>query len=160
MKKNLIIKYIAKKLIQQRPDLKEARRVFGKEGYLELVRGSVISELSPEFRNEIETILRKRFNLKPHTCVFCNEPTVEQWVADITGLFSEEDIYTVFSQNSGLPPEKIRISKYGDNIMDKNAIEEIVKLLEVSTGRKLEHIGYLRGDDDYTYKDIAKFFAV
>lgn len=159
MKKSLIIKYVAKKLTQVEPALNETQKVFGNIAYLEIVKGSLVSELPPKFKAEIEALLRKRFNLKQHACVFSAEMTVEQWIADITGLFSEEDILAIFSQISGVPVDTFRKAAYGSNILNRPFLEDIVEMLEAATGRKLTDEGYLSYNDMYAYADIAKFFA-
>ena len=158
MKKNLIVKYVAQKLAKTSEAAAEMKRVFGNETYLEIIRTNLISDLPPEFRAEIESMLKKRFGIKPHKCAFM-APTVEQWIADLTGLFSEEDVYNVFAQSSGLAPEKFHNAKYGDNLIDRFFLEDIVEMLEASTGRRLTDVGYLTYNDGYTYAQIAKFFT-
>lgn len=158
MRKNLIIKYVAKKLANVNEEAAEMKRVFGDEAYLEIVRGNLVSDLSPKFKAEMEAFLRKRFGLKEHKCVFTT-PTVEQWIADLTGLFSEDDVYDVFVQHSGISDELIRTKTYGDNILNVPFVVDIVDMLEEATGKRLTDKGYLTWDDKYSYAEIAKFFA-
>ena len=158
MKKNLIMKYVAKKLADVNEEAAEMKSVFGDEAYLEIVKGNLVSDLSPKFKADMEAFLRKRFGLKKHDCVFM-KPTVAQWIADLTGQFSEEDVCDVFVQRSGITAEVFRTKTYGDNILNRPFLEDIVEMLEAATGKNLTDAGYLTWDDKYAYVDIAKFFA-
>ena len=158
MKKNLIIKYMAKKLANANKAAAEMKRVFGDECYLEMLSENLVSDLPPKFKSDMEKFLRKRFGFKKHKCVFMT-PTVRQWVADLTGEFSEDDIYGVFVQRSGVSDELIRTKRYADNILNVPFVVDIVDMLEEATGKELKDRGYLTNDDAFAYADIAKFFA-
>ena len=159
MKESLIMKYVAEKLTKFDPAMKRAKEELGAECFLEVVKGTVVTELNPKFKAAIETVLKRRFNLKDHKCVFFNTPTVEQWIADLTGLLSEEDVYTVFAQSSGLSEEIFKTKTFGDNVLNIPFVMDIVEMLEGATGKKLAEVGYLNGEDSYAYANIAKFFA-
>ena len=103
MKKSLIMKYVAEKLTKFDSAMKRAKEELGAECFLEVVKGTVVTELDPKFKAAIETVLKRRFNLRFHKCVFFNTPTVEQWIADLTGLLSEEALLTTASNKKGLP---------------------------------------------------------
>lgn len=159
MKKALILKYVAKKLAKSDTTAAEIQRAFGNEAYLEIVKTSLISELPVSFKIKMEDFLRNRFALKKHRCVFYHEPTVEQWIADLTGQFSEDEVFAVFEQASGLSAEKFRTMTFKSNLLDRPFLEDIVEMLEDATGKKLIDTDYLLDNDNYPYAAIPKFFA-
>lgn len=159
MKKSLILKYVAHKLAKYDNVAAEMQRAFGKETYLEVVKSSLISELPVSFKIKMEVFLRNRFALKKHRCVFYSEPTVEQWIADLTGQFSEDEVFAVFEQASGLSAEKFRTMTFKSNLLDRPFLEDIVEMLEDATGKKLVAADYLTDNDDYPYAAIPAFFA-
>ena len=133
MKKKLILKYVAHKLAMIDEVAAEAKSSFSSEEYVSIVKGSLASELPPKFRLEIEDIIRKRFSLRRHESLFL-KPTVEQWIADLTGQLSVNDVYSVFAQLSGLSADTFRTARYGDNILNRPFLEDIVEMLEAATG--------------------------
>lgn len=158
MKRNLIINYMAKKFLTVSEVAVKTKEEFGDEGYLEIFRGNLVSDLPRDFMSDMEAFLRKRFGFKKHKCVF-TAPTVRQWVADLTGEFSEDDVYDAFVQRSGVSDKDIRTKTYGDNLLNTPFVKDIVDLFEEATGKELRQRGYLTNDNSYAYADIAEFFT-
>ena len=160
MKKKLIIRYVGLKLGKLEPIVEEAKRTFSEEEYEAFVSSiNVNHEVDPSLRSEIEAVLRKRFNLTAHKCVFCC-PTVGQWIADLIGKFTKDDVFAAFSQVSSLPLADFEGQSIGSNLLDESVLEDLVESFETATGKKILRCGHLHHlGDVYTYDSLADFFA-
>lgn len=158
MKKSLIIKYVGAKLAMQDARFAKAKATLTEQDYGALIESLKVSELKTSFKKEMEEKLRSRFGLEKHRSIFY-KPSVSEWIADLTGILSVDDIITGFSQVSGIRPAVFRKAAIRDNILDRLFLEDLVEGLEIATGRTLLKDGYWCQDDNYTYMDIAKHFA-
>ncbi|MBR2300306.1 MAG: hypothetical protein IJ870_07050 [Alphaproteobacteria bacterium] len=157
----MIVKYIGYKLALNEPLIAEAKKTWQEEEYLRFVAEcKALTELEPAFREEIEATLRKRFGLVAHKCIFYN-PSVEQWVADVTGQLTEEDIMDALSQMSGVKKERLEKANIYDNTLFFPFVEDMVELFEGATGKHLLNkdgrLWHL--PETYTYRELAQFFA-
>ncbi len=159
MKKKLIIKYVGQKMAKLEPIVAEAKQIWDEKKYVEFVESlDACKDVDLSLKRQIEVILRKRFDLVPHKCVFY-KPTIGQWISDLIGRYTTDDILCAFSQASGLPVECFKEGTIGD-ILNRPFLEDLVELLEVATGRKLLKYGHLYHlSDSFTYAQLAAFFA-
>ncbi len=160
MKKKLIIKYVGLKMAKLEPIVAEAKHVWDEQNYLNFVESlDVHKDVDLALKCQIEAVLRKRFNLAAHKCVFY-KPTIGQWISDLIGHFTEDDIFCVFSQASGLSLACFKEGTIGSNTLNRPFLEDLVELLEMATGKKLLRYGHLYHlPDSYSYAELAHFFA-
>ncbi len=142
------------------PIVAEAKGALDEGEYIRFLENlDVDANIDSVLKCEIETLLRKRFNLVPHKCVFY-KPTIGQWVSDLIGRFSVDDVYCVFTQASGLPLDYFKNGTIGDNFINRPFLEDLTELLEAATGKQLSRCGYLfHLPDSYSYAELAHFFA-
>jgi len=159
MKLSLIIKYIGYKLALGEPKLQQAKQDWGEEDYLRLIAQCRAAELDPAFKADIEATLRRRFNLHPHKGIFY-DPSVEQWVKDVMGQLSKDDIFDSLCQMSGLKRSDFEKATIGNNVLNLPFLEDLVELFEGSTGKEMLRNGHLwHVSPKFSYDELAEFFA-
>ena len=161
MNVSLILKYVGNKLAKKEPMIADAKKGWSEEDFLNFIAEcKALREFEPEFRADIEATLRKRFNLPAHKSIFYN-PTAEQWIKDITGQLTEDDILDALSQMSGLSRSVFEKARLSDNTLYLPFIEDMVELFEGATGKKmLDEDGHLWDFlEKYSYRELAHFFA-
>ena len=117
------------------------------------------SEMPSSLKVELEIRLRRRFGLKRHKSIFYN-PTVRQWLTDLTGTYHPEDILSAFNQATGLKPSLFIEANIGDTIINRLFLIDLVEILEEATGRQLlkdDSLDYL--GDSFSYLEMADFFT-
>ncbi len=160
MKKKLIIKYVGLKLGKFEPIVAEAKSIFSETEYEDFVASiNVNKEMDSSLKHEIEAVLRKRFQLGAHKCIFYM-PTVGQWIADLIGKLTKDDILEALCQASGMTLNDFKGKTFGSNVLNVPFLEDLIELFEGATGKKLLRYGHLYHlGDSYTYDELAEFFA-
>jgi hypothetical protein len=155
--------YVAKKVAARYPELNFARETMAKTDYQSMVLSIKAQDISPDVLSSIKSVLVKRFDLKEHQMLFRN-PNLKQWVVDVLGVYTSEDILTFFSQRSGVSKERIASATIGDNLLDRNFLIFLVEHLESITGKFLcndndilHPLMYL--GDDTRYTELCSFFS-
>lgn len=157
MEKQSVLNFVGSKLAESDPAMAQAKAMQG-DKYLEWIGKMPLSTLKPALKASVEASVRYRLDLKPHKCAFY-APTINQWITDLLGRYTKDDVLEIFVQASGLNKKAFRTGTFGKNLMTRPLIEDLVEILEQATGRKLDDAGYKKDEDDYPYQRIATCFA-
>lgn len=160
----LIKKYVARKAVKgiKDPVLREEMLKMTRGGDPSHVMDLHPGLMSPELRCDIEKVIIKRYDLKPHPRLF-SSPNIGQWIADITGVFTTDDVIAYFSQKTGVRASQLGKTKIGSQVVTRPYLISLVEKLEDVTGRTLTlpendtPLAYL--GEDITFDEIAKFFS-
>ena len=159
MKKSLVQKYVAYKAAQIDFLLAEAKKVMKPEQYVKEVMSMKLDQIPVPLQRFLEKTISKRMG-KEYTGSIYFVPTVGQWVDEMFGDFSREDILSYLSQASGLKPRKVKKYTIGDHVFDRPFLIELTEQLEKATGKHLIKGGDLAWlGEAYTYLEYANFFA-
>ena len=163
MSVKLVKAYIAKKVAMRYPMFAFAKETMSKESYQSLVLSKKASYFSEEMLNGAKAAIVSRFNIKDHRKIFKN-PTLAQWISDVLGNWSQQDIMAFFSERSGFSATKFENSTIGDTVLNRPFLISLVEELEDATGKILCNyaapdmpLAYL--GEDTTYGEIASFFS-
>ena len=152
-------KYVAIKMAFRDLNYKAAQKAMKEDVYLDYTMRASITEMPPILKTELEEALRRRFGLEEHKPVFMR-PTVKQWISDIFGHYTAQDILAAMAQASGVASMILSTKTIDDATLNRPLLIDMVVGLENATGRKL-----LKNDDlahlpkNYGYTDLAEFFA-
>lgn len=166
MNKSLIQTYVAYKVAFSDLLLAEAKRVMKKEDFIKKVMNMPLKEVNPDLISAMETTFRRRFLLNEKSYIF-KKPTVAQWIKDVFGDYTPDDILTAFTQMTNLSEKAFRGAKLSDTLLDASYLLDIVENFERATGHfilaqdsyhpDLESLDYL--GEDFTYEELARYFA-
>lgn len=130
--------------------------VVGLDFYCYLQMNENVSSFNKDFLALLKEKLQKRFGIKPHSHLFVN-PTLGQWVTDITATWTKDDIFNIISERYN---EEIDLF---DSVSSDSDMLDIIELLESATGKGLCEIKIFENPmtflDDITYNDLATHFA-
>jgi len=157
--KSLLLKYVAHKLAKLDERTAQVKKKLSEKEYLQMISEIKLFSLDPVFVTEIEATMRKRLKRKLHKCLFC-QPTVGQWIADLTGELTVDEILEACSQVSGVDTEELKVSQIRHGSMNCWTFDYLVDLLEDSTGKELSERGWYHYlTPQSTYQELANFFA-
>lgn len=159
MNTKLIEKYMAKKIAMDSTaggNRSVDPEVVGLDFYRYLQMNEKVSSFNKDFLALYEQKLQKRFGIKPHPHLFVN-PTLGQWVTDITATWSKDEIFNIISERA-----MYEIDLF-DAVSSDSDMLDIIELLEAATGKNLCEIKVFENPmtflDDITYNDLAIHFA-
>jgi len=153
-------KYVARKFLvgtseEKQPNILTPEKV-------EEIMAMPLSKMPLPIREHCQAMICRRYNLPVRECLF-RHPTIGQWVADITGKYTAEDIMAFFAQETALSSEFLKTATIGGQTLTRPYLITLVEKLEDATGRQLTlpestaPLSYL--GDDVTFYEIAKYFA-
>lgn len=161
---DLIKRYVALKAIktvQTDLFLQELKKAVG-EDQTEKVMEMPLAALPRELRKFVQEKICRRYNLTKRLRLF-RQPTIGQWIANITAIYTPEDIIAYFSQETGISAQCLAKAKIGGQIVTRPYLISLVEKLETATGRSLilpesdTPLAYL--GNDITFGEIAHYFA-
>ena len=159
----LVEAYIAKKVTMGNQELGFAHETMAKDEYRAFVMNKKAEEFDKEVLNKAKAVIINRFGLLSRPRLF-RAPTLKQWVAEVMGAYSREDILNFISERSGFSSERIAGETIGSNLLYVDFVSNLIEELEFATGKQLcdanniDHpLWYLY--EDITYGDIADFFS-
>ncbi len=169
MKPELVQAYIAKKVAACHPGLAFARETMDRKEYHRMVLEKEIGYFDPNVLDKLKKVIMHRFGITEHSMMFQN-PTLRQWITDITGTWKKEDILVYIAKFSYLDIDQLKITPIGNcNIFCNPFISfiDIMISLENITDKMLGHWQlnppkkhpYSHLDIDITYGEIAEYFS-
>ena len=163
MKLELIQAYIAKKVAIRYQEFAFARATMSLADYHALVMNKKAKTFDAEFLENLKNIITHRYKIKEHKTMFKN-PTLSQWISDITGTWQQHDVLAFFAERSGISTERLKKSNTGDCTLYRGLFIDLVEELENITGKTLgdnsdsiDPYAYL--GDDILYTEISSFFG-
>lgn len=156
--------YVAKKVAMRYPEFKFAQETMAKASYLNMVLNKKANQFDSEMLKSAKAAIMSRYRIKEHPMIF-TDPTLRQWISDVLGNYSQQDILNFFAEKSGLNVQRIAKATIGDGIINIPFLETIIEELELVTGKMLLDnedsflypLAYI--DDEITYSEIASFFT-
>lgn len=116
--------------------------------------------LPRDLRRFMQKKIEERYNLPKRPRLF-RKPTVGQWIANVTGIYSADDLLAYFEQETGMSNEKMATEKVGGQTVTKPFVIELIEKLEKATGYDL-----IDGDDakfarldSVTFSNLATYFS-
>lgn len=169
MKTELVQAYVAKKVAACHPGLAFARETMDREEYHCMVLEKNINHFDSQVLNDVKSIIMRRFNIEEHCMMFQN-PTLRQWITDITGTWKKEDVLAYIAEFSSLDINQLKDTAIGNCNVFRNPFVGFIDLmitLEDITNKKLGHWQlnspkkhpYSHLDNDITYGEIAEYFS-
>lgn len=158
------MRYVALKAIKTvEPDffLQELKKATA-EDQTKKVMEMPLTALPSELRKFMQKVICSRYNLLKRPRLFRN-PTIGQWIANITAVYTPMDILAYFSQETGFEEDRLAEASIGCQLITRPYLISLVEKLESATGRSLilpetdAPLAYL--GDNITFEEIAKYFA-
>ncbi len=143
MKKSLVKKYVAYKAAQIDFLLAEAKKVMKPEQYVKEVMSMKLEQIPVPLQRFLEKTISKRMG-KEYTGSIYFAPTVGQWVDEMFGEFSAQDIISYLSQASGLKPKKLKKATIGDHVFDRPFLIELIYWASLALSRSMSMISTFR----------------
>ena len=144
-------------------ELSFAHETMAKDEYHAFVMNKKTEEFDEDMLNKAKAVIMNRFGLRSRPRLF-KAPTLKQWVAEVIGVYSREDILNFISERSGFSSERIARETIDSNLLYENFVSDLVEEIEFATGKQLCDVNdidyplwYLY--EDITYGDIADFFS-
>lgn len=162
MDKKIVKRYVAFKLAMQDQALAEARKTMSSDNFLEVVMRQMVSAYPSKVVRFCQEKIMQRYHLKPHKHLFKN-PSIAQFISEITGEYTTQDIMMFFRQETGLSVNYLAQATIGGQVITRPALIWMIECLEAATGRQLTMLdsdaplAYL--GDSITLFEIAKYFA-
>ncbi len=161
----LIQTYVAKKVAMRYPEFKFAQETMAKVDYINMVLNKKANQFDAEMLKSAKAAIMSRYRIKEHPMII-KDPTLRQWISDVLGDYSQQDILNFFAERSGLDVQRISKATIGDQIIDIPFLETIIEELELITGKILvdNEDGFMCPlaciKDETTYAEIASFFTM
>ncbi len=155
-------RYVARKLAQKDPIFAEAKKKMKEDDYLQLVLAQKVAEVSGIVKECEKVILRRCKSERKRFHLF-SKPTIRQYIADMAGVYTLEDLLDFFAQATGYPASRIRKETIGSTIINRPYLITLIEELEEVTGKSLlwpncgAPLVYL--GEDVTYEEIARYFV-
>lgn len=163
MNEKLVRAYIAKKVAIRYESFAFAKETMSSEDYQELVLSKKASVFSAEMLKKAKAAIMSRFGIKEHKFLF-KDPTLYQWITDVLGSWTLQDIMAFLSARSGFAVDRFEDATIGDTVFNRPFLITLVEELEDATGKVLcnyadpdRPLAYL--GEDITYAEIASFFS-
>lgn len=163
MNVKLVRAYIAKKVAIRYEAFAFAKETMSVADYQNLVLSKKAACFSKEMLKTAKAAIMRRFGIKEHKCLF-KDPTLYQWIADVLGIWSKQDILAFFSVRSGFSVANFKDTTIGDTVLNRPFLISLVEELEDATRKRLCNysepympLAYL--GEDITYDELASFFS-
>jgi len=152
----LVSIYVANKVAKWNYDFALLKQKEAKEDFVKDVLSSPLTAVPTKLKRDIEQKLSARFGLTPHPSIFFKSRTIGQWLHDLTGCYTTDDILTGFVQATGL--SRRYFQERNIEHFDRVLLISLVENLESATGRTLFGENW-EISDEYKFTEIAAFFA-
>jgi hypothetical protein len=169
MKTELVQAYVAKKVAACHPGLAFARETMDRKEYHRMVLEKEIGYFDPNVLDKVKKVIMHRFGIKEHSMMFHN-PTLRQWITNITGTWKKEDILVYIAKFSYLDIDQLNKTPIGNRNVFCNPFIDFIDVmisLENITDKTLGYWSlktpkkhpYFHLDNDITYGEIAEYFS-